>query len=227
MSSGPVQGALDALLADPRVWRGSDGTDKPAALASGYPDLDRALGGGWPLGVVCELALSETGCGELSLLLPALCRLQGPIALIAPPHVPYPRAMAAAGVTSSRLLLIEGVDPLQAQWAAEQTLRSGACAAVLLWLPTIGTRAVRRLQLAAEAGNAFMVVLLPLAGSPAHSSAALRLRLSPVLRGVAVRVRKRRGAWPSSAPLIVEYPSGVVAGPGVAGTGAGGAADGG
>lgn len=227
MSPGSLQGSLDALLADPRVWRGASGTNPPAALATGYPDLDGALGGGWPLGAVCELALGETGCGELALLLPALHRLQGPIALIAPPHVPYPPALAAAGVAASRLVLIDDVDPPQAQWAAEQTLRSGACAAVLLWLPAIGPRAMRRLQLAAEAGHAFIVVLLPLAGSPASSPAALRLQLSPALRGVAVRVRKRRGAWPSSAPLIVEYPSGVVAGSGVAGIAAGGLADGG
>ena len=215
---------LDALLADPRLWRGGGGRSAAARIGSDHPQLDAALGGGWPRGAVCELALADTGCGELALLLPVLRQLEGTIALIAPPHLPYPPAFAAAGVDLGRLLLIHPADPAQAQWAAEQALRGGACAAVLLWLPSISTRAVRRLQLASEAGSAFMVLLLPQAGSPAHSPAALRVQLDPAREGVAVRVRKRRGGWPGPA-FIVENPSSAVAGPGVAAVAAGGAAD--
>jgi cell division inhibitor SulA/protein ImuA len=214
---------LDALLADPRLWRGG-GHSAAARIPSDHPQLDAALGGGWPRGAVCELALAASGCGELALLLPVLRQLEGTIALIAPPHVPYPPTFAAAGVALARLLLIHPADSDQAQWAAEQTLRGGACAAVLLWLPSISTRAVRRLQLAAEAGDAFMALLLPQTGSPAHSPAALRVQLDPAPRGVAVRVRKRRGGWPGPA-LIVENPSRALAGPGVTALAAGGPAD--
>ncbi len=216
-------GRLDGLLADPRLWRGAGGPPSRAALASGHAGLDLALGGGWPRGVVCELTLAQTGCGELGLLLPVLRQLAGRLAWIAPPHLPYPPALAAAGIALEQLLLIETPDRAQAQWAAEQTLRSGACAAVLLWLPSVSARAVRRLQVAAEASGAFMALLLPPDGSPLNSPAALRVQLAPAPRGIAVRVRKRRGSWPGP-PLIVEYPPGVVAGPVSAGTGAGGAA---
>jgi hypothetical protein len=111
-------------------------------------------------------------------------------------------------------------------WAAEQTLRSGACAAVLLWLPSVAARAVRRLQLAAEAGGAFMALVLPQAGSPAQSPAALRLQIGPAPQGVAVSVRKRRGGRPG-ATVILECPTDAVAGPGSAESATGGAAVGG
>jgi cell division inhibitor SulA/protein ImuA len=173
---------------------------------------------------VCELILAQTGSGELSVLLPVLRQLAGKVAWIAPPQLPYPPALAAAGVELSDVLLIETAGPAQAQWAAEQVLRSGACAAVLLWLASATARAVRRLQLAAEASGTFMALLLPAAGSPASSPAALRVQLASAPHGIAVSVRKRRGGWPPS-PLIVEYPSGVVAGPVSAGVSPGGAAD--
>jgi len=224
--TAPPADGLAALLADPRLWRGGAGRPTPACIASAYPHLDAALGGGWPRGAVCELALADTGCGELTLLLPVLAQLTGTIALIAPPHVPYPPAFAAAGVALARLLLIDPPDPAQAQWSAEQTLRSGACAAVLLWLPSVGAPAVRRLQLAAETSGAFMALLVPQAGSPAQLPAALRLQIKSAPQGVAVSVRKRRGGWPG-ADVIVEYPTGAVAGPGVAESAAGGAAVGG
>lgn len=226
MTAAAPGDGLDALLADPRLWRGNAGRSAPACIASGDPHLDTALGGGWPRGAVCELALAGSGCGELTLLLPVLRQLKGAIALIAPPHVPYPPAIGAAGVAVDQLLLVYPADPAAAQWAAEQALRGGACAAVLLWLPAIAARAVRRLQLAAEAGGAFMALLLPQGGSPAQSPAALRLQLKAVPQGVAVSVRKRRGAW-AGASVIVEYPTGAVAGPAIAESAAGGPADGG
>lgn len=216
-------GGLDGLLADPRLWRGAGRPPARSSIPSGHAALDRALGGGWPRGVVCELTLAQTGCGELGLLLPVLRRLAGSFAWIAPPHLPYPPALADAGIALRQLLLIETSDRAQAQWAAEQTLRSGACAAVLLWLPSVSTRAVRRLQLVAAASGAFMALLLPSDGSPANSPAALRVQLAPAPQGIAVHVHKRPGGWPA-APLVVEYPSGVVAGPVSAGTGARGAA---
>lgn len=225
MTAAPDAG-LAALLADPRLWRGSAGPAAPISIPSGHSQLDAALGGGWPRGAVCELAIAETGCGELALLLPVLRQLKGTVALIAAPHVPYPPAFAAAGVDLAPLLLIDPPDAAHAQWAAEQTLRSGACAAVLLWLPTIASRAVRRLQLAAEASGAFMALLLPPAGSPAQSPAALRLDIKPSSHGVAVSVRKRRGGR-AGASVIVEYPDGAVAGCAVAGIAAGGPAVGG
>lgn len=223
MRPAAPDGGLDALLADPRLWRGAGGPTPRSSIPSGHAALDRALGGGWPRGVVCELTLAQAGCGELGLLLPVLRQLAGRSAWIAPPHLPHPPALAAAGIALTQLLLIEAPDRAQAQWAAEQSLRSGACAAVLLWLPSISARAVRRLQLAAAASGSFMALLLPPDGIPANSPAALRVQLAPAPQGIAVHVHKRPGGWPA-APLVVEYPSGVVAGPVSAGVGARGAA---
>lgn len=223
MRPAAPDGGLDRLLADPRLWRGAGGPSARSSIPSGHAALDRALGGGWPRGVVCELTLAQTGCGELGLLLLVLRQLAGRFAWIAPPHLPYPPALAAAGIALTQLLLIEAPDRAQAQWAAEQSLRSGACAAVLLWLPSISARAVRRLQLAAAASGSFMALLLPPDGIPANSPAALRVQLAPAPQGIAVHVQKRPGGWPA-APLVVEYPPGVVAGPVSTGVGARGAA---
>ncbi|WP_372717993.1 translesion DNA synthesis-associated protein ImuA [Immundisolibacter sp.] len=215
--------SLDRLLDDARLWRGSSPVSVASRLPAATPQLEAALGGGWPCGVVCELALSEPGCGELTLLLPVLREVHGPTAWIAPPHVPHPSALAAAGVAIRDTLLIEPATPAQAQWAAEQLLRSGVYGAVLLWLPTVSPRAVRRLQLAAQGSAAFVALLVPDAGSPLTSPAALRMALTAGAHGVRVTVRKRRGGRPSP-PFMVEYRAGVMAGPAFADAGAGGIA---
>jgi hypothetical protein len=217
--------SLDRLLDDPRLWRGSGQVAVASGLPTGDVRLNAALGGGWPRGVVCELALTEPGCGELALLLPVLREVNGPVVWIAPPHVPYPPALAQAGVAANETLLVEPDTPAQAQWAAEQILRSAAYAAVLLWLPAVSGHAVRRLQLAVQGSAVFMVLLLPIEGSPPASPAALRLELAAAARGVTVRVRKRRGGQPSP-PFVVEYDAGVVAGSVSAGARAGGVTSG-
>jgi hypothetical protein len=79
-------------------------------------------------------------------------------------------------------------------WAAEQGLRSGACAAVLLWSggPWDHTR-LRRLQLAAETGGALAFLFRDLAACRGPSPAALRLQVELIADGWRVTVLKQRG----------------------------------
>src|SRR6266571_3469358 len=99
------------LLHNPLLWRGDQLARIEHAVPSGFADLDDELpGGGWPQGALTELLLNEEGIGELRLLLPALQRLAQSgewIALVAPPHIPYAPAFAAAGIDPARIIVIE------------------------------------------------------------------------------------------------------------------------
>ncbi|MDN5850905.1 MAG: translesion DNA synthesis-associated protein ImuA, partial [Nitrococcus sp.] len=130
---------LNELLNEPGIWRAGERQRETGLehVTSGFPALDAALpGGGWPRGALTEILHEHAGIGELSLLMPALARLSQRdqwIALIAPPYLPYAPALADHGVNLSRLLLIHPGNTTNALWAVEQTLRSGTCAAVLVW----------------------------------------------------------------------------------------------
>ena len=164
-----INAPLDALLKRAAVWRARSGPARTAApleraVPSGWPVLDAILpDGGWPLGTLIELLLPQAGVGELRLLLPALRTLAESrsaeagrrwLAWIAPPHLPYPPAFAQSGIRPERLLLVTTGSAPERLWATEQALRSGSCVAVLLWLDAVDDRWLRRLKLAAEAGEA-------------------------------------------------------------------------
>ena len=184
--------ALDRVLARTDVWRGRQAAvQAPAVLPSGCDVLDRALpGGGWPLGAVTELCYAQDGLGELGLLMPGLARAARWIVFVASPHPLYAPALANAGLDLARVLCVDATSPGHAAWAAEQSLRSGACGAVVLWAPRTDDRVLRRLQLAAESGTAWCAVLRPLAAANAPSPAAVRVRIEA---GPRANVFKCRG----------------------------------
>ncbi|MDM7456684.1 MAG: translesion DNA synthesis-associated protein ImuA [Tepidimonas sp.] len=199
--------SLESILQHPSIWRGNQPAQaSEAALPTGFAALDAVLpGGGWPRGALTELLIARHGIGELQLLMPALARLSitdGWLAWVAPPYVPYAPALAAAGVDLKRLLIAKPTRPDDAWWAAEQALRSGSCSALLAWLRGADERRMRRLQLAAETGCAWGVLLRHARAAETRSPAALRLLLEPAHEGLAVHVLKRRGG-PVSQPVIV------------------------
>ncbi|MGE3161810.1 MAG: translesion DNA synthesis-associated protein ImuA [Burkholderiales bacterium] len=204
--------ALDALLDRHPVWRGQ-GLARPAMppLPSGHAALDRELpGGGWPAGALTEILCAGHGIGELQLVLPALAALSRGgerIAWLAPPHLPYAPALAAAGLRLEALILVRAPGQRDALWAAEQILRAGACRGLLLWLPRAGYGELRRLALAAEGGRTFCALFRPPQAAQESSPAPLRLALEPEPggAGLAVRILKRRGAQ-LSAPLCIPIP---------------------
>src|SRR5688572_18236442 len=124
--------ALEDILQRHPVWRGAAWAQQAPALATGYDTLDRELpGGGWPTGALTELLGSREGIGELTLVLPALARLSAAgkrLVWIAPPHLPYAPALAAAGVDLAHLAVVGAPGGRRdALWAAEQALRAGSC----------------------------------------------------------------------------------------------------
>lgn len=202
--------ALDAVLLHYPVWRGgalAQGTLK--AVPTGYARLDRELpGGGWPAGALTEILCADEGIGELQLVLPALAALSREgkrVAWLAPPHLPYAPALAAAGVSLEFLAVVRAPGRRDALWAAEQVLRAGACRALLAWLPRAGYAELRRLAVAAEAGGAFAAFFRPAQAARESSPAPLRLALEPDGERLAVRVLKRRGV-PLAASLRIPIP---------------------
>lgn len=191
-----MSNALNELLKQPGIWRARARETGLECVASGFPALDEALPGGWPLGALTEILNDHTGIGELRLFMPALVRLsrQGRwIALVAPPHIPYAPALAQHGLDLSRLLLIHPRDGTDALWAVEQALHSGACGAVLAWPRRVDGNGLRRLQLAAEAGHSLGLMFRSRASAATPSPAVLRLQLDAGEDGTRIRLLKCRG----------------------------------
>jgi len=202
--------ALDSLISSRRVWRGQSPNLAPSAQPTGHAALDAALPiGGWPEAALTELLLSTAGVGELELLWPTLARLSqaqdgGMIVLVDPPYLPYPAAWRDAGVALPRLQIIRARHR-DALWAAEQCLRSGACAAVLCWPQRADDRVLRRLQVAAETGQCLGFALRDMAAARNPSPAALRIAIDSSPRQL--RVLKCRGGNAPSKPIAFGHAS--------------------
>ena len=186
--------ALDALLSDRRVWRGQPVALPATVQPTGFAALDDALPtAGWPEGALTELLLPADGVGELRLLLPTLARLTQAgrdIVLVAPPYLPYPDGWRQAGVDFARVHLVDAA-PRDALWATEQCLRAGCLAAVLSWPRQADDRALRRLQVAAETGQALGFAFRDQRAARNPSPAALRIAIDA--RPAQLRVLKCRG----------------------------------
>jgi len=203
---------IEDLLHHRELWRAADGpaADERGTLATGFETLDAALaGGGWPADGLTELLGATAGVGELRLLLPALARLSREqarwIAWVAPPHLPYAPALAAAGVDVSRVLLVHPKGHQETLWVLEQALKTGTCSAVLGWPDSRQLRHadLRRLQLAARDGETWGVLCRPAGAAREASPAELRLWLEATGGGdparLSLRLLKRRGGWPTEA----------------------------
>ena len=199
--------ALAQLLHNPLLWRGDSKARVEQTIPSGFVELDRALpGGGWPQGALTELLHDAQGIGELRLLMPALERLAKAgecIVLIAPPHLPCAPAFAAAGVDPALVIVVTASEDKHRWWAAEQALRANSAGAILFWPATLGEQRLRRLQVAAQEGEALAFLFTTAARSAQPSPAPLRIRVSPAGARLRVDVFKRRGGV-MSAPLLLD-----------------------
>jgi len=196
--------ALEDILQRHPVWRGGGSKLQIPIVSTGYESLnDQLPGGGWPTGALTELLPGRKGIGELQLVLPALAALSWAgkrVVWIAPPHLPYAPALAAAGVDLAQLVVVRAPGRRDALWAAEQALRSGSCHALLAWFHRASFDELRRLALAAEASPAWVTLFRPPAAAAEPSPACLRVALEPEGDALSLRILKRRGA-PAAAPL--------------------------
>lgn len=187
----------EALRLRTDLWIG-DRAPRIEAEASGHPALDAQLpGGGWPRGALSEVIVGAGCHAELALSLPLLRRLAAagrPLALVAPPHIPYAPALQRAGVNLRQLWVVEACSAADRVWSLEQLLRSPGCGAALGWCTSLDERSQRRLQLAAEHSGAVALVFRPANALRQNSIAALRLQLSSCADGdLQLEVLKLRG----------------------------------
>ena len=195
-----MKATVAQLVQLPGVWRGGEleHAAQPS-VPTGHARLDRELpGGGWPSGTLTEVLHDAVGIGEVSLLAQALTRASEGgrhITWIAAPHLPYAPALAQAGIPVERCLVVRPGSREDALWAAEQSLKSGACGAVLLWVERFAEEYawLRRLQMAAQAGRCLAVLYRSTAAERHASPAHLRVVLSREAGQLAVRIPKRRG----------------------------------
>lgn len=202
----PRRHQLQKLLQTSVIWKANEVTQQRHPLPTGFPELDQVLGGGWPRGVLVELLVTPYGIGELRLLLPGFRALdeQRRILLVAPPYVPYAPAFARHGLDLAQLLVVSPRRSADAWWAVEQALRSGSCAAVVAWLDSGDDRMLRRLQLAVERDDCWVVLFRPPRFRRQRSAAALRLRLTPDSgSGLRIQVLKQRGGRPKNCRLVL------------------------
>jgi hypothetical protein len=198
--------SLADILADARVWKLKDASAAPPrpVWSTGSSSLDARLpGGGWPTASLVEVLIDDTGLGEVQLFLPALVasqrRTDGEtpwLVWIAPPHEPFAPALSQQGIDLGRLLVVRPASAMEALWAAEQTLSSGVCAAVLLWLKGTDDRWLRRLKLAAEAGGALGVLFRPERHRFESSPATLRLVMTQGEHAPHLELLKVQGGSP-------------------------------
>src|SRR5450755_145994 len=97
-------------LNHPAIWRGRElSRVANASVPTGFAALDAELpGGGWPTAALTEILPAHEGIGELRILDSALATLSAQkrtIVWIAPPHLPYAPALAAAGIDLAHLII--------------------------------------------------------------------------------------------------------------------------
>ena len=124
---------------------------------------------------------------------------------IAPPHLPYAPALAAAGLDLARLLIVRCRSVADELWAYEQALRAPECGAAFAWLGAHDERVLRRLAVAAREGRTWGVLWRRPGQHAIATAAPLRLALAPHERRLAVRVLKRRGGE-LARPVLIDAP---------------------
>lgn len=192
----------------PSLWRASQLAHASVrCIDSGHPSLATQLpGGGWPISTQTDVLTQQAGVGELRLLAPALRRVaKRKIVLISPPHAPQIISLAAMGLAPEDVLWLKPTTSADSFWAVQQALASGTCGAVLFWSLHARSEALRRLNLASQAGEALFFMFRPLSAALDPSPAPLRIELRPAAAGVEVTFIKRRGPQ-LERPILVPLP---------------------
>lgn len=122
---------------------------------------------------------------------------------------PYGPGLTGFGLAPDRLILVDAGRPVDLLWAMEEAARTRGLATVLGEGVQADLTASRRLQLAAEAGQALVLLLAEDRAEPAAASALTRwlVRSAPSLKEAGgpgrscwdIELRRcRGGAWPRS-----------------------------
>ena len=206
--------SLNNLLKETGLWRAS-GIDRECRKnpGSGFPDLDLELpGSGWPADGVTEFLHDQYGIGEFRLLAPAQARLSQEQArwllLVNPPYIPYPPALAQAGIDLSRIVICQPKTNRDYLWVLENALASQSCSTVIAWPGKILDKQIRRLQVASKSGHCWSILFRPEQAAKHASPAELRIRIRPYTSlhdstALELKILKRIGGWESESIRLV------------------------
>jgi hypothetical protein len=168
---------------------------KPAPLTidgvipTAIPGLDHLLGGGFPAGVVATLE-GETGRWSLAAGLVAGMTRRSLVAILDDGGL-YPPALAEAGASLERVLIVPARRALEMARAADILLRSRICRLVLM--PAVALRDVVWKRLAKLAHHSGVLLLVVVARAGAALSAAASVRLHCALERILMH--GQRGLW--------------------------------
>ncbi|MEZ9345595.1 translesion DNA synthesis-associated protein ImuA [Vibrio splendidus] len=178
------------------IWTGLQSTAQGSTTSTGYPQLDKQLDGGFPTHGVIEVE-SQQGIGELRLLTPYLAQQnsQKLAIFINPPGKICAEFFSSQGIELENILVIQPQRDLDALWAAEQCLKSGACHSVLLWRADLEIHQTKRLQAASETGKCLHFHFKATSHNQLSLPVSLSMKLSSHTQGLKVEVTKRKGSW--------------------------------
>jgi protein ImuA len=174
-------------------------------LSTGLPALDAALGGGVPAGSLAEIVSAGEGLGAVSMAFRIAVSAAGaerPIFLVDLRGEFYPPAAVRMGVSLERLIVVRPRGAGEAAWAMEQALRCRSVGAVVGWFGLSDASAVRRLQLAAEAGRHVGVLVHDESHGAAARFAAIRVRIEKS-KPKRQKVKKSKSQNDASAALTL------------------------
>ncbi|MFA0000942.1 translesion DNA synthesis-associated protein ImuA [Vibrio lentus] len=178
------------------IWKGLQSTTQGSTTSTGYPQLDKQLDGGFPTHGVIEVE-SQQGIGELRLLTPYLAqqKSQKLAIFINPPGKICAEFFNGQNIPLENILIIQPQRDLDALWAAEQCLKSGACHSVLLWGADLEIHQTKRLQAASETGKCLQFHFKATSHNQLSLPVSLNMKLSSHAQGLKVEVTKRKGSW--------------------------------
>lgn len=111
----------------------------------------------WFRAAVTEIVTAHQGFSVPDLLMPVLSQLSRNekrwICCVAPPWFPDVQALLASNIDLSRVLLVRPKAHHKGLQLVEQILASGKCSAVLAWPTSADAGWLKRLHVAAEAGD--------------------------------------------------------------------------
>lgn len=183
------------------LWQGREATEQLAPeqfIDSGWPELNRRLGGGWLRGAAHELQVRHHFQGELTLLMPVLVAQQKPCLWVNPPAIPYWPGLAYRQLACAPLWLQEQ-DHKRVLWAVEQALKSAVLGVVVAWFETLEAAVVRRLQQVAAQHNQLLFIVTPWQTTTEARAYVNRLQLEWQHDSLQIAIVKRRAGWPLPA----------------------------
>jgi len=166
-------------------------------VTSGSKALDRLFADeGFQRGTLVEW-LGPKGCGATTLAMIAAreaCRDGRVLVVVDGARRFYPPAAATYGIGWENLIIVRPQKQKDYEWALNQSLHCPAVSAVVCWPEELGSRAYRRLQLAAETGGSLGLLIRPegAVNKPSWADVRLSVRALPTTGKPRIKVELLR-----------------------------------